>query len=127
MKFEMRRFSKRFPEFECAVFVIHEPYAKDMAHRGTAAAIILPDGRFWKAVALCSPSDPYVKATGRSKAVGRAFQAMRNGDSLGEHGWLSRPDAKNWDVPALKACLTVEIAAAKAKLAAMREYAGIHQ
>ena len=87
MKFEKRQFSKRFPAVECALFVVHEPDHKSLHTytptfkcgaeyelRGTAAAIILPDGRFWVGVCLCSPSDQFVKVTGRNKAIGRAFQ-----------------------------------------------------
>jgi hypothetical protein len=85
MKFEKRKFSKRFPEIEAAIFVIHEgPHTPERygptsefnatPYRGTAAAIILPDGRFWIGVCLCSPLDAFVKATGRAKAIGRAYQ-----------------------------------------------------
>src|SRR3990167_4072654 len=87
MNFTEHKFSKRFPPVTCAIFVVHEPQALNVTsdtgfdlrtvparvHRGTAAAIILPDGRFWVGVTLCSPRDPFVKATGRAKAIGRAF------------------------------------------------------
>lgn len=92
MKFESRSFSKRHPAIECALFVIHEqvnhlPYVEyqpglgipspaSLHLRGTAAAIILPDGRFWIGVCLCSPKDQFVKSVGRAKAVGRAYATM---------------------------------------------------
>lgn len=123
MQFEEHQFSKRFPKITAALFVIHEPIylgclgtkvntdgsvdQKNLepitgGHRGTAAAIILPDGRFWAGVALCSPADPYVKATGRQKALGRAFQALRagqNGDGyVNEHGAVTIIEAIN-DTP----------------------------
>ena len=96
MKFEIRKFSKRFPPVECAIFVIHEPvpttrhivvgippFEKEApdpyAHRGTAAALILPDGRFWIGVCLCAPQDQFIKSVGRQKAIGRAFVALRKG------------------------------------------------
>lgn len=92
MKFTKHRFSKRSPEVECAVFVVHEPAPGPfveydptqgippfLRYRGTAAAIILPDGRFWVGVTLCSPSDQFVKAKGRAKAIGRAWQATSRG------------------------------------------------
>ena len=47
------------------------------SHRATGAAIILPDGRVSIGVAVCSPADQFVKATGRQKAIGRAYQTMR--------------------------------------------------
>ncbi len=99
MKFSTQKLSKRFPEFEASIFLIHEPYrmpgAGDVlsnAHRGTAAAIILPDGRYWVGVALCSPMDPFVKATGRAKAIGRAYKSMRNEGYLNEYGKLDLAD-----------------------------------
>lgn len=85
MKFESRKFSKRFPPVECAIFVVHEPFEAKRyetttgvvyQYRGTAAAIILPDGRFWVGATLCSPRDQFVKKIGRAKAIGRAFVAM---------------------------------------------------
>ena len=104
MKFETYQFSKRHAAVECALFVVFEPSIAgktlieyDPAHgipshaslkyRGTAAAIILPDGRFWVGVTLCSPSDPFVKATGRAKAIGRAYQAIR-ANYLMPHGTM---------------------------------------
>ena len=89
MKFEDHRFSRRFLPVNCSIFVIHEPIpttrhiiadnGKEMpdpyAHRGTAAAIILPDGRFWIGVCLCAPMDQFVKKIGRQKAIGRAARA----------------------------------------------------
>jgi hypothetical protein len=89
MKFEEHRFSKRFPPVTCALFVIHEapmpqivvprddfPFVANRSiHRGTAAAIILPDGRFWIGVCLCAPMDQFVKKIGRQKAIGRAARA----------------------------------------------------
>ena len=156
MKFDYRQFSKRFPAIECAVFVIHEPpqvpsMADCMKHdpvlgslypegnnhwlyRGTAAAIILPDGRFWVGVCLCSPSDQFVKVTGRNKAIGRAFvkylASQRHWQEyLSTHGEAayklpitefsqgqidSAPDA----MKRLTACLRVEIDAAKKRAVA---------
>ena len=53
--------------------------------RGTGAGITLPDGRFWVGVTLCSPSDQFVKATGRNKAIGRAYRnARRDRNLLGD-------------------------------------------
>ena len=79
MKFERRKFSKQWPEVECAIVIVREsgsnmsiaPYVS----RGTAAALILPGGACFTGVALCSPADNFVKATGRARATGRAFQA----------------------------------------------------
>ena len=98
MKFHSHQFSKRFPPVICSIFVVHEPNFKGMSYveydpklvsadefsewiryRGTAAAIILEDGRFWIGVSLCSPNDDFVKKIGRAKAVGRAYQLMRAG------------------------------------------------
>src|SRR3990167_1731210 len=101
MNFTEHKFSKRFPPVTCAIFVVHEPQALNVTsdtgfdlrtvparvYRGTAAAIILPDGRFWVGVTLCSPSDPFVKATGRAKAIGRAYQAIR-ANYLMPHGTM---------------------------------------
>lgn len=103
MQFDTRQFSKRFPKVTCSLFVIHEPLPIHTSmHRGTAAAIILPDGRFWIGVALCSPCDQYVKATGRQKALGRAFQALmagQDGDGyVTEHGAVTIVEAIN-DTP----------------------------
>lgn len=83
MKFTERQFSKRFPPIECAVFVMHEPALSSPMlvispeYRATGAAIILPYGAVYVGVSVCSPEDQFIKATGRSKALGRAFQAMR--------------------------------------------------
>lgn len=116
MKFTEYTFSKRFPAVECAVFVIHQPAnhrpwieydphtgvpdVVAMRYRGTAAAIILPDGRYWTGVALCSPSDPYVRVVGRQKALGRAFQALRTGQQgsgyVNEHGKIVFAVGNNW-------------------------------
>ena len=100
MKLETYQFSKRHAALECAIFVVFEPDHKRLhaytpafkrgygcVLRGTAAAIILPDGRFWVGVTLCSPSDPFVKATGRAKAIGRAYQAIR-ANYLMPHGTM---------------------------------------
>ncbi len=134
MKFEKRRFSKRFPEIECAIFVVHEPPMPKIAvpkdefpyvenrsvHRGTAAALILPDGRFWIGVCLCSPSDEFVKATGRAKAIGRAFVSM--GPKTQQDGWFAEAGkipfdvrTNQWATADLKDCLQVEIIEAKKK------------
>ena len=87
MRFNCHQFSTRFPPVVCAFFVLHEPYFRasepftldEKVTRGTAAAIILEDGRFWIGVSLCSPNDDFVKKIGRAKAVGRAYQLMRAG------------------------------------------------
>lgn len=101
MKFEDHRFSKRFPPVNCALFVIHEPSVagkafieydpakgipnvRAMQYRGTAAAIILPDGRFWVGVCLCAPMDQFVKKIGRQKAIGRAYVALRKGCAVND-------------------------------------------
>lgn len=90
VKFTTHKLSKRFPAFEAAIFVMSEPpralpYVEydpvaglpngkvAASYRGTAAAIILPDGRFWVGVCLCSPEDQFIKAVGRQKAIGRVF------------------------------------------------------
>lgn len=95
MKFEDRTFSKRLPPLNCAVFVLHEPARALDRHvlpdvptpyRGTAAAIILPDGRFWVGVTLCSPQDQFVKATGRAKAIGRAYRLFQKRQGTLEDG-----------------------------------------
>jgi|HubBroStandDraft_6_1064221.scaffolds.fasta_scaffold476397_2 hypothetical protein len=79
MKFELHQFSKRFPPLECAVIVLHDP---PRAQRGTGAAIVLPNGRAWLGVAICADGDTFVKATGRQKAIGRAFRSyMKRGES----------------------------------------------
>ncbi len=94
MKFIERQFSKHYRAIECALFVMHEPPAfahtvgcdvhrqqecnciyQMQLYRATAAAIIEPDGLVFSGVAICSPSDHFVKATGRQKAIGRAFQS----------------------------------------------------
>ena len=84
MKFTKQKLNKRFPEIECNIYVLREPYREPGAgdvlsnlHRGTAAAIIMPDGRFWVGVALCSPMDQFSKEIGRLAAVGRAYKAAR--------------------------------------------------
>lgn len=87
MKFEKRHFSRRHAPLDCALFVVHEPcdatlrdkYGMDLPshlmYRGTAAALILPDGDYWIGVTLCSPGDQFVKKSGRDKAVGRAYRS----------------------------------------------------
>jgi len=104
MIFNSHQFSKRFPPVICSIFVVHEPNFKGMSYveydpklvsadefsewiryRGTAAAIILEDGRFWIGVSLCSPNDDFVKKIGRAKAVGRAYQLMRAGQDGTEY------------------------------------------
>lgn len=85
LDFTLRKFSKRFPAVLCATFVMHEPatnYSNGAccSSRGTAAAVILENGRFWIGVTLCGPKDQFMKKTGRNKATGRAVQAMFQGD-----------------------------------------------
>lgn len=75
MKFELTRFSDRFEPVEAAVMVYYEQ-TKEQAYRGVAAAIVLPDGKYWIGVTLCSPDDQFIKAVGRAKAIGRAAQSM---------------------------------------------------
>lgn len=89
MKFNKHKFSNRFPALDCAIFVMHQPsdpgryelvgggHLSYAEYRATGAAIILPDGAVYVGVSVCSPEDQFVKATGRSKAIGRAFQAIR--------------------------------------------------
>ncbi len=138
MKFEEHKFSKRFPPVNCAIFLIHEPawsrptpasLSLPVHHRGTAAALILPDGRFWIGVCLCAPGDPFVKATGRQKAVGRAYRAfLKQGGGQGgySHGQVTIVEAVN-DVPFkepriqvdyLKSCMVLEVHHAKKRAGA---------
>lgn len=85
VKFDLIRFSDRFEPIECHVQVYREPYVcpkrepmgSAMPYRGTGAAIVLPDGRYWIGVCLCSKDDPFEFSAGRQRAIGRAFQAMR--------------------------------------------------
>lgn len=78
MKFTTHQFSKRYAAFECATFVVYEQTdTSSGSYRATGAAIILPDGRFWVGVSLCSPSDRFVRASGAAKAIGRAYQELR--------------------------------------------------
>lgn len=81
MKFEERRFSKRFPPINCAIVVVHQLHIQGRI-RGTGAALILEDGRIWIGTAMCAAGDPFVKSKGRQKAIGRAYQRARTG-SLG--------------------------------------------
>ncbi len=78
LKFELKKFTNRSEPIECAVFVIHEPHTllTGNNYRGTAAMVILTDGRYCVGVTLCSPNDQFVKSAGRAKAVGRAFQVF---------------------------------------------------
>ena len=122
MNFTEHKFSKRFPPVTCAIFVVHEPQALNVTsdtgfdlrtvparvYRGTAAAIILPDGRFWVGVTLCSPMDQFVRATGRNKAIGRAFRRMA-GNDLSNGNVPFDLEASQWKFDELKACLRVEI------------------
>ena len=135
MKFHSHQFSTRFPPVVCAFFVLHEPYFRasepftldEKVTRGTAAAIILEDGRFWIGVSLCSPNDDFVKKIGRAKAVGRAYQLMRAGqdgtDYLYEDGRVefsnnsdgARLVGEDW-TGRLKARLQAEINETKRKM-----------
>lgn len=85
MRFEPRQFSKRFPPVTCALFFVTDsPFSYDAVlemdlptvYRATACAIILPSGSVYVGVALCSPSDQYVRKVGRAKALGRAAQVL---------------------------------------------------
>lgn len=73
MNFAPHKFSRRFPEVECAILVVHE---KPTHYRGTAAAIITKEGGVYIGVTLCAPGDQYVKKIGRAKAIGRAAQNL---------------------------------------------------
>ena len=75
MKFEKRKFSKRFPEVECAFFTVHDSKRDDNGYRGTAVALILPDGRFWTGLSICSPEDHFEKHLGVTVATGRAVSS----------------------------------------------------
>ena len=136
MKFEERTFSKRFPAVNCAVFVIYEPSTqgkpyewnpKDddmdvaiqrMHYRGTAAAVILPNGYFCVGVSLCSPDDAFVKVVGRTKAIGRAYAAMLEDKFHGSATIIEAVDGhpiepRIGDVAGLTASLQAEIQSAK--------------
>lgn len=136
MKFESHTFSKRFPPITCALFVIHEPprgpYVEydtrgeappshaEIAFRGTAAAIILPDGRFWVGVCLCSPRDQFIKAVGRQKAIGRAHaNARRNQVGYSLIAITENAATLEAEIARLKACLQVEINEAKRRATAL--------
>ena len=89
MTFNSYQFSRRFPLLECAVIIIHDkPKA---GYRATGAAIVLPDGTVYCGVSVCSPKDQFVRATGRNKAIGRAFQEYRKEQPLAALG------TDNWD------------------------------
>lgn len=91
-KFETVQFSKRFPAVACAITVLHEKPFVVTAQTGptgprgrvTGAAITIPDGRTWVGACMCAPSDHFVRATGRAKAIGRAYGAAR-ADNFGHH------------------------------------------
>lgn len=140
MKFESRTFSRRFPAVECAIFVVHEPelclvFRPDEPpkmvssavpeYRGTAAALILPDGRYWIGVTLCSPQDQFVKASGRAKAVGRAFVEYRRtmtDEAKGITQWPLRMDLLTPEYPSkMVATLRAAIDAFKKEKQAGRE------
>lgn len=93
MTFEKLQFSRRFPPLTCAVFVIHDkPGTK---YRGSAAAIVLQDGRMYVGTSICSPQDQFVKKLGRIKAVGRAAKhAVKRSDQhyclVGDLQWIQQ-------------------------------------
>ena len=80
LRFTFHQFSKRFPALECAIFIIYE--SAQEKYRGTEAAIILPSGCAFVGVTLCSPMDKFIRAVGREKAIGRAYQAYRSAENI---------------------------------------------
>ena len=81
MKFSILKFSRRFPEVECAILHYYQPLPQTPKgvtvppmFRSTVAAFLLPNGRYWLGISTCSPGDEFVRVTGHAKAQGRAIQ-----------------------------------------------------